>query len=558
MASLTPLTGTLGKRLAKHLLHRTTYNINKHRIEEFSKYTIDEALDKLAIIPKKRLNQPIHWVQGDLTQPSPWIDYDPIHGPVNLNNGSSTFLLRKMVISWWLDEARHDTSYRSKMTYFLFTNFTLSSNQATGQRGLFYDYLKLLERFCLGDWKEFVFQVTKNSLMLLYLNNNQNTKWKPNENYARELLELFTIGKGPQVGLGDYTNYTEEDVVEGAKVLTGWTYKYNQRTAYTNGKEHGDIPCGYANIYKHEFGKKQFSSRFNNHVIEAWDTNGKVESEREERMIWELKDYINMILNQDETAKFVCRKLYRFFVARNITTEIENDIIVPLATTFRENYNLEEVITQLFKSQHFFDADDSDNKDEIIGGLIKSPLNLGLQTLNLINYPTRDPLTDGKHYYKNFYYFQLNSNIMSAANESPFDPPSVAGFPANYEAPDYDKFWFNTATIIPRYGMITILLNSKKTIIPYAIATFVDEHVSNPYKPEILVRELTDLLFPEEIDQDRLNYFVNDILLDNGSLTTEMWADEWSNFKTGNNPHIEDALQPLLSALLWSQEYQNH
>ncbi|WP_139957047.1 DUF1800 family protein [Flavicella sediminum] len=558
MASLTPYSGSLGKRLAKHLLRRATYNISKSRIEEFSNYDVNQAIAKLATIPVKNLNQPIHYVNGGLTQPSPWIDDDPIYGAVNTDNDSGNSKLRNFVVAWWLDEAKRDTSYRSKMTYFLFTDFTAASSTLNGQYGAFYDYLRLLEFFSLGDWKEFIFQVTKNNIMLSYLNNNQNTNTNPNENYAREVLELFTIGKGTQAAAGDYTNYTEKDVEEAAKVLTGWTYTWNDRNKANNGVEFGNIPCGYPNIWKHDYGKKEFSHRFNNYVIDAWDTSGKSSSQKEARIEAELKEFIAMVVDMDETAKFICRKLYRYFVSRNITSEIENDIIVPLANTFRTNFNLQETIDQLLKSQHFYDADDSDNSDEIIGALIKSPLDLVLQTLSITNYPVPDPITDGKSHYQNFYYWQVVLGILGPASQEPFVPPSVAGFPPTYEAPDFDKFWFNSSTIIPRYNMADILLNASKTKTNFYVSTFIEENVSNPNNPTLLVTELTDLLFPEAISSDRLNYLVHDILLEDGATTPQMWSDEWNIYKnSGNNAGVESVLKPLFRALTWSQEYQN-
>ena len=91
---------------------------------------------------------------------------------------------------------------------------------------------------------------------------------------------------------------------------------------------------------------------FDNYQIDAWDPTGRSESDKKAQMESELRGLIDKILEQDETAKYICRKLYRFFVSRNISEEIEDDIIVPLAATFRTNYNLTEVITQLLKSKH--------------------------------------------------------------------------------------------------------------------------------------------------------------------------------------------------------------
>lgn len=333
MASLELYGDVLGDRLAKHLLRRATFSIHKERIAEFSNYTPATAVAKLFQYPSKKYLQPIHYVAGNLTQPAPWINDDLIYGPVNPDNGSGQQKKYNFITAWWLDEAKDDNSIRAKLSYFLFTNFTASAGFLKSY--YFYDYLLLLEHFSKGDWRELVYQISKNNLMLRYLDNNDNTKENPNENFARELLELFTIGKGPQTGLGDYTNYTESDVEEAARCLTGWTYSDdNDRNSYKNGIENGDIPCGFANPDKHDFGAKTFSYRFQNFSIPAWDTTGKSTAEKITQMDAELKLMISMILNQEETAKFVCRKLYRYFVSRNISTEIETDIITPLAALF--------------------------------------------------------------------------------------------------------------------------------------------------------------------------------------------------------------------------------
>jgi uncharacterized protein (DUF1800 family) len=551
MASLLPLSGNLGKRLAKHLLRRATYNISKARIEEFSNYTVSQAMAKLLDFPAKKLTQPIHYDTG-----APWINDDPIYGAVDNSHGSGQVKLNNYLAGWWMDEAKRDTSLRAKMTYFLFTDFTTSIRTLNNE--FHYDYLMLLEFFCVGDWKEFVYQMTKNNVMLKYLNNNENINTNPNENFAREILELFTIGKGPQVAIGDYTNYTESDIEEAARALTGWNYTKNNRGDYDSGDAFGNIPCGYAIPNKHDFGKKEFSNRFNNHVIEAWDTTGKTEAEKIERIHAELKEFIVMVLDQAETAKFICRKLYRAFVSRNITQEIEDDIIVPLASTFRAHYNLEETITQLFQSQHFYDKDDSNNSDEIIGGLIKSPLDLTLQSLSITDYPVPDAITDGRNHYLKFYYHGLGNKVLTASGQDIFRPPSVAGFPPTYEAPDYDKFWFNTSTIIPRYDLANLLLDKNTLKATFNISEFVRNNVSDPTKPETLVSELASIFFPEDIDAARINYFATEILLEGGSISPITWANEWTTDNMNPNSGIEEALKPLFRAFIWAQEFQTN
>lgn len=243
--------------------------------------------------------------------------------------------------------------------------------------------------------------------MLLYLNNHQNTLNNPNENFAREFLELFTILKGEQVGPGDYTNYTEDDIVEGAKVLTGCRAVTDRSVV----DDETGIPRGDYRYNLHTKGDKTFSERFNKTVIKGAANTAEMPAE--------LDDYVDMIFAQPETAKNLCRRLYRFFVHKTISSEIETDIIEPLANTLiANNFEVLPVIQKLLKSEHFFDADDSDNADEIIGGLIKSPLELVYQSLSFFNLSPADPATEpGANYL--FHEFGLAQRLFALANYSP-------------------------------------------------------------------------------------------------------------------------------------------
>ena len=118
--------------------------------------------------------------------------------------------------------------------------------------------------------------------MLYYLDNSENNKNNPNENYAREFLELFTIGKGEQVDDGDYTNYTEHDVVQAARVFSGIKFKnnrdnYDPDTVKTPHYPSG-IPKGYIKTNVHDPADKTFSYAFNYQKITGGNTSSSIES----------------------------------------------------------------------------------------------------------------------------------------------------------------------------------------------------------------------------------------------------------------------------------------
>ena len=507
-----------------------------------------------------------------MISPSPWINNDSTFGPANDDNGSGSQRQNDFVTSWWMDEARRDTSLRSKMTYFLFTNLT-APQKDNGDSAYYYDYLMLLEHFCLSNWKELVFQVSINPRMLEFLNNDENTVANPNENYARELLELYTIGVGKPIYIddngnvafeGNPLNYTESDIEKIAEVLTGWRFDKNQRSSMPlNGESNGNLPCGYPVPGDHNFSSKQLSSHFDNHLIPAWDPTGKTDSQKKAQMEAELRDLIDVILAQEETAKYICRKLYRFFVSRNISNEIETEIIIPLAATFRTSYNLEEVITQLLKSKHFYDADDSDSNDEIIGGLIKSPLDLALQTITLFHFPVADPIENGKLHYKNFYQNNIINNLLVQSAHPPFGETTTppAGFPAQYSGPNYDRNWFNSSTIIYRYNICKNVLF--KGAFGFDPTAFIQEVVTDPSNPELMVTTLTDMMFPEAPSDERKQYFIETFLFDGGSLLQEgdskyyYWESLWADYSQGNKVNtVKNILKSLIEALIWSQEFQ--
>ncbi|MDG1684617.1 MAG: DUF1800 family protein [Flavobacteriaceae bacterium] len=601
MASLDSFSGVLGSRLAKHLLRRTSFNYTKARIEEFAGYNVNEALDVLLAPSQKNLNQPIHYpgsctvnisgenVQINLTHPAPWINDEPAEpngfGVVK-ENCSGKQKENDFLAAWWMDEARRDTSLRSKMTYFLFTNFT-APQKDNGDSSFYYDYLMLLEHFCLTDWKELVFQVTVNPKMLDFLNGNVNVFGGSNENYARELLELYTIGVEKPVELdqsgniipnADLLNYNYQDISEAARVLTGWSFDKNDRRELPkNGVENGDLPTANQYPENHDFGQKQFSSYLGNLIIPAYDPEEETQSERMES---EIRMLIDAILAQEETAKYICRKLYRFFVSRSIPNtednlEIERDIISPLAQIFRDSdYNLTTVISKLLKSQHFFDADDNESTNKVIGGLIKSPLELVLQTLAVTNFSVPDPISDdqgnytGEDHYKVFYLNYITNKVLIPSAQPIFGntntPP--AGFPAHYSGPTFDKSWFNASTIIARYDFSRNVLF--KNIFEFNVVDFVEENVSNPRDPDVILTELTDLLFPESASQSRKNYFIETFLFDGGSLIDydhqypfHYWYDLWDSYKSSSPSNrtvrdVNNILKSLVEALLWSQEYQ--
>jgi uncharacterized protein (DUF1800 family) len=366
---------------------------------------------------------------------------------------------------------------------------------------------------------------------------------------------LFTIGKGPQIGPGDYTNYTEDDIIQAARVFTGWRLAAGRTTL----DPETNIPRGTATISRHDTGNKTFSSKFQNKVIAGGTTATA--------MYTELDAFVEMVFAQPETARNFVRRIYRYFVHTNINQEIETDIIEPLADSLRtNNYEIVPMLRKLLKSQHFYDLDDSVNADEIIGGLIRSPLELALHSITFFGITIPNPATENLKHYFTFYSSAVYERMLGLANLNLFYPPDVAGYPAYHQEPEYSRHWFSSTSIIARYKLPQMLLTGKRVIggsatasigikldiVPWIKNSGISLDPGNPYT---LVKDLLDYMLPVEVDTDRFNYFYDQIFLD--GLPPSDWTYEWQNYlSTNNQTEVKIPLERLINHIMFSPEYQ--
>lgn len=544
MASLAEKQGTLGLRLAAHLLRRSTFYLTVERIQLFANKTATEAVDTLLNqFPAPILDEPVHPETGQV-----WLSTHD-----RTNDGGETGNRRDYIRNWWLHEALHDPSIQHKMIFFHHANFVISEDSRRDEQ--FFDHLSLLKFYALGNFKALAKKMTLDNVMLYYLDNRLNREGNPNENYAREFLELFTIGKGPQLGPGDYTHYTEYDIAEAARVLTG--FRDSPREERANTAYHDPdtgIFRGRADYNRHDPTDKTFSHAFNEQLIA-----GAVD----ENDMWrELDDFVEMVFAQPATARHICRKVYRFFVSNKIDAEIEADIIDPLAQLFMDNdYDIKPVVERLLKSEHFYDEDDADSSDEVIGALIKSPLELGMHALSLFELQPPDPITDADRHHNTFYENWFRETFMEQAGLDIFAPPDVAGYPAYYQEPEFKRQWFNTSTIITRYKLGEMLLTGERVLqngslggVQLDIAPWIKSRISDPRDAELLVRELLGYMIPEQPDPERFGYFLS-ILLDD--LSPINWRFEWLNYETTlDDSSVKIPLNALITAIMYSPEYQ--
>jgi len=510
---LEPYQGPWNRRTAGHLLRRTIIGPSEDEVAAAASTSLDSILGELL---------------QELAAPPPPID--PTTGQTWIGKVFDSTLDSKYqgyLKAWWLGlMAAQGISILEKLVLFWHNHFVSEYSTVLDSRYM-YQQNALFRRLALGNIRELVKAVTLDPAMLIYLNGYRNRgdgSNIPDENYARELQELFTIGKGPQRGSGDYTNYTEQDVKAAAHVLTGWR---------TNGYRSTSNPSinSYFEAIRHDQKDKQFSAAYQGMRI-AGGSDG----------IRELNDLVEMIFRQQETARFLCRKLYRWFVYYDIDAAVDQNVIEPLADVMRShNYEIRPVLTALFRSAHFFDESN-------IGCLIKNPVDLIAGALRGLTVSMPSPASQAVAYNA-----LLSSLAVTSGNlqMTLMDAPSVAGWPAYYQNPDFHRLWINTLTLPARWAFTDSLVNG---IRASGTTTAVDllsmaKRTSNPADPRQLVGELADAMFAIELTADQKDYLAASVLIP--GLPDSVWTQNWNqHIADPNNTQKRNAVVTRLNALM--------
>jgi uncharacterized protein (DUF1800 family) len=503
-SGVAPYAGAWTDNEVIHLLKRLTFGAPREEVEYFKTLTYSQAIDELVntVNTAANMGEPLK-VYSTNTTDTPANDPDwavPVGATwlnAHTNSGTVNFYRRESLKSWWFNTlVNQPRSVEEKMILFWSTHFAIEFDTVDNGR-VNHQYLSLLRQHALGNFKTFTKAVTLNPAMLYYLNGYLNTKTAPDENYARELQELFTMGKGPD------SLYTENDVKEAAKVLTGYQINFTTLTSSFSSSRHDITP-------------KVFSSYYNNTVINRpLATDGPLE----------LDDLMNMIFSKNEVAKYICRRLYRFFVYGNISADVETNVITPLADTFRNsNYDIKPVLLQLFKSEHFFDTLQ-------FGAMIKSAVDFtaGLVRELRVKIPPRsNPQLQHRHL--NY----LASSFLPTVEQNIGDPPNVSGWPAYYQDPVYDKSWITTDTFSKRQALINLLVNSGYSSGGFKMEVNMVElakRMPNPADPNALILDLNKYLLRRTLSQGLRDAIKTDILL-TGQVTDSYWTDAWLQYIT--------------------------
>jgi uncharacterized protein (DUF1800 family) len=541
LVGIAPYTGAFGTSELTHLLKRTLLGVGKADLDAFKGKTLTAVVDALIKEPASVAAHPIRTYDGKkdatgavvkediVAKGQTWVGASMKYDANANFNGERTTSMR----NWWMGQIiNQELTVFEKMVVFWHNHFATESNETDAHR--FYQQLTTMRKHTLGSLKPFLKDITFDPCMLRYLNGYANRKTAPDENYGRELLELFTLGKGSD------SKYTEDDVKAAARLLTGWSDKYPDAG--------GDFIISLS-TGNHDATNKIFSSFFGGKtIIGGSDETGAKR---------EIDDLLTMILAQDEVAKHICRKLYRYFVYYEIDATTESEVIIPLAEIYRQNnYDIKPVLKALLMSQHFFDVANR-------SCYIKSPIEYvaGLAKEFKIDIPTA---TNYVEQYSAWGYFVGASNNGAAAQGQHLsNPPNVAGWPAYYQEPVFHEYWINTDSYPRRVTFVTkhlfnngFNLGNSKTLIANLIK-FTDQFGTDAEDPVKLIDAVTGLLYTVPVTAKFKNY-VKNILL-SGQASDYYWTEAWNTYKAtptaANLKIVNDRLKTFYQFILTQPEY---
>ncbi|WP_036381844.1 DUF1800 family protein [Muricauda sp. MAR_2010_75] len=434
-STLAPYTIPLDELRAAHLYRRLGFSASVQTINAAVGQTAGTLVDNLI---DQALAAPV-------IPPPAWADWNDSNYPADDDLAREIRRAQLEEFTTAYGNALMDNSVRDRLSFFWSNHFVTELDVYNCNSFLYY-YINCLQRNALGNFKTFVHEIGLTSAMLYYLDGVRNRGDNPNENYARELYELFTLGEG--------NGYTENDIIETAKAISGYT-------------ERGEEGCTQVTFNPEDFntGSKTILGQTGN---------------------WNYDDVIDILFNEraNEIAGFICMKLYEYYVHPDSSGEEggnAQDIIAGMAQTFiANNFEIAPVIRQLLKSQHFFD-------DTAIGVIIKSPFDLYFHLVKETGFSYDD---------------NTIINLIDSAGligQELFDPYDVAGW-------QRDRQWINSNFIIGRWLTSEVFLERFFQADPEQFRTLAMDAVgaadSNTSNPEIVVRALVNKFTPKGLLTD--------------------------------------------------------
>lgn len=286
--------------------------------------------------------------------------------------------IRNLNLVWIDTMVNSKAQLREKAAFFWHGHFACRNLNIFYQQIL----LQVIRKYALGNFADLLREVSKSAAMINFLNNNQNRKGRPNENFAREVMELFTLGRG---------QYTEQDIKEAARAFTGWSASIDGEFVFRQNQ--------------HDTGTKTVFGKTGNFSGD---------------------DIIDMLLERKETAQFIARKMYRFYV----NEQVDEKQVQWLATRFyQSSYNISQLLKDIFTSDWFYDAKNMGNR-------VKSPIELIVGIRRMLPMTIANP--------------DIQLLVQNLLGQVLFYPPNVAGWPGG-------KSWIDSSSLMVRMRLPQII-----------------------------------------------------------------------------------------------------
>jgi len=545
-SGLAPYTGAWTVWEAAHLLRRAGFGVKKTDVDAMLATTMSNAVNLLLNIsaPVNPSPTPLNYYQATTPDTAgillgaSWTSNNLTY--VDINDGNLNTNRQRSLTSWsWGLCINESTTIREKMTQFWYHFIPINFDDVRGQRNnsatICNDYMSLLRSNALGNFKTLIKAIATTPAMLVYLGNQFSTATVPNENFARELMELFTLGKVPT------QNFTENDVIAASKIFSGWRVA-NFNAAYPL--------VGAFNSSFHNQTNKTFSNNFANTTINnQTGVNGANE----------FNVFFDLLFTQQQgaIAKYICRRLYRFFIYYDIDANIEANVIVPLsALLISNNWEIAPVISTLLKSEHFYDVA---NK----GVMIKSPVDFIAGSLRTFNINTTPPAgaTQVLNQYNVWNYFQsyANGNLEQGMGLV----PTVSGWKAYYQEPTYYQNWINSNSIQRRATLLTSFITgftTASTSIRIDSIAFIQQFPAATIQdPDLLMNAIVPFFFAVDLPAA----FKEDtkvVTLLGNQVSNFYWTTAWNTYlsspTTANTNIVKTRLNSLLTTFLQLAEFQ--
>ncbi|HSB09414.1 MAG TPA: DUF1800 domain-containing protein [Blastocatellia bacterium] len=323
---------------------------------------------------------------------------------------------------WWFTRLVHTRRhFEEKMTLFWHNHFATSSSKV--QDVLMYNQNLTLRKYALDRFDTLLLKVSQDPAMLVWLDGITNVLGQPNENFGRELQELFTMGINDAV-TGD-PNYTEQDVKEIARAFTGWKFNINRQGGNIN---------------------FTFFVQANQHDNTSKTIYGQTAN-------FSGEDVITLVSAKQATARYLVRKLFNFFVYPMTASSSDKATIDKFASVYmNNNHSIKELVRAIFTSDEFF-------SERAFFSLVKQPAELVVGAIRMLGgtYNPGSNINGGR-----------TSNALAAASRNQgqdlFGPPDVAGW-------DFNLGWISTATMLERFNFANGFVNNRNTTNPGVFVT---------------------------------------------------------------------------------------